>query len=203
MEHAYSWKHLASMLAILIIFIAYFPYIRAILQGRVKPHVFSWVIWAATTSIVFLVQLTEEGGAGAWPIGVSGIITILIALLAFVHRSDNSITRSDWLFFMAALSSLPVWYFTADPLWAVIILTLVDMLGFGPTFRKAYFYPFEEQASFFALFMLNYILVLFALESYSLTTVLFPAALALACLLITIMLLYRRRVIIATNNNLQ
>jgi len=172
---------------------AYLPYIRGILQGRTRPHVFSWVIWGATTTIVFVVQLAAGGGAGAWAIGVSGMITIFIAILAYIHRSDNSISRIDWLFFIAALSSLPFWYLTSNPLWSVIILTTVDMLGFGPTLRKAYFYPFQEQSSFFALFMLNYILVMFSLEIRSWTTMLFPAALALACLVMTVMIHYRRR----------
>ena len=89
--------------------------------------------------MVFLAQLEDGGGTGAWPIGVSGIITIFIALLAYIKRADISITRTDWLFLVAALSSLPFWYFTSDPLWAVVILTTVDVLGFGPTARKAYF----------------------------------------------------------------
>lgn len=193
MELDYTWKHLASLFAILITFTAYFPYIRGILQGRIKPHVFSWVIWGATTSIVFVIQLGADGGTGAWPIGVSGAVTIFIAILAFIYRSDHSITRIDWLFFIAALSSLPFWYFTANPLWSVIILTTVDLLGFGPTLRKAYFYPFEEQPSFFALFTVNYILVMFALESRTWTTMLFPAALTFSCLVMTVMLQHRRR----------
>ena len=195
MDIGYTWKQLLSILAILVTFIAYFPYIRGILQGRIKPHVFSWVIWGATTSIVFLVAVAADGGAGAWPIGVSGAVTIIIAALAWLNRADNSITRIDWVFFIAAMSSLPFWYFTSNPLWAVIILTTVDILGFGPTFRKVYSHPFEEPPLFYSLFMLQYIIVILALESYSLTTVLFPAAIAVACLLIIILILYRRRVL--------
>jgi hypothetical protein len=51
-------------------------YIHSIQQGTTKPHVFSWVIWGSTTFVVFLAQLADKGGAGAWPIGVSGIITL-------------------------------------------------------------------------------------------------------------------------------
>lgn len=193
MDIGYTWKHLLSVLAMLITFTAYIPYIRGIIRGKIKPHVFSWVIWGATTSIVFVVALAADGGAGAWPIGVSGAMTILIAVLAWLNRADNSITRIDWVFFITAMSSLPFWYFTSNPLWAIIILTTVDILGFGPTFRKVYAYPFEEQSLFYFLFMLQYIIVIFALETYSWTTVLFPAAIAVACLFIIIMILYRRR----------
>lgn len=101
------------------------------------------------TLTVFFAQLAGQGGIGAWPIGVSGVITSYIALLAYLQRADTHITRADWLFFFAALSALPFWFFTSNPLWAVVSLTVVDVLGFGPTVRKAYRHPHEESAKFF------------------------------------------------------
>jgi hypothetical protein len=187
------YKETLSAVAIVLTFAAFVPYIRAIIRGTTKPHVFSWVIWGATTFAVFLAQLEEKGGVGAWPIGVSGIITIFIAFLAYVKRSDITITKIDRLFFVSASSSMPLWYFTSDPLWAVVILTTVDVLGFGPTIRKAYRFPHSESLLFFALFAARNLLVIMALESYSVTTVLFPAVIAAACMLLMAMLTYRRR----------
>ncbi len=189
------YKELLSAVAIALTFVAFFPYIRSIMQGKIKPHVFSWVIWGTTTFIVFLAQLEDNGGAGAWPIGVSGVITVYVAIIAFMKRSDITITKTDWAFFITAITSLPFWYFTSDPLWAVVILTTVDVLGFGPTVRKAYMFPFEEQLTFFALFMVRNSIVIMALENYSLTTVLFPAVIASTCLLLIFMVWYRRRLL--------
>lgn len=187
------FKELLSATAIALTFIAFYPYARGIVNNTVKPHVFSWVIWGTTTFVVFFAQLEAEGGVGAWPIGVSGGITICIAILAFVKRADTAITRSDWLFFIAAMSSLPLWYFTADPTWAVVVLTVVDLLGFGPTIRKAHADPHGESLSFFALFAARNSIVVLALESYSVATVLFPAAVAAACLLLIAMIVWRRQ----------
>ena len=144
--------------------------------------------------MVFLAQLEDNGGVGAWPIGVSGSITIFIALLAWLKRGDITITRTDWLFFVSAMPSLPFWYFTSDPLWAVVILTTVDVLGFGPTVRKAYAFPHTESLLFFSLFTARNLIVIMALENYSVTTVLFPAVIAAACLLLITLIIYRRRV---------
>ena len=99
------YKELLSAVAIVLTFIAFFPYIGSIIKGAIKPHVFSWVIWGTTTFVVFLAQLDDGGGVGAWPIGVSGSITIFIALLAWLKRGDITITRTDWLFFVSAMSS--------------------------------------------------------------------------------------------------
>jgi len=194
------YKEILSVIAVVLTFIAFVPYIRSILRNRTRPHVFSWIIWGSTTFIVFLAQLDGGGGVGAWPIGISGIITLYIAFLAFVRTSDKSITQLDWLFFSLTMASLPLWFFTNDALWAVVLLTTVDLLGFGPTVRKAYFQPFEEEPIFFFIFMLRNILVIFALEQYSMTTVLFPAAIASACFCLILLLIIRRRVVSKENN---
>jgi hypothetical protein len=188
-------KTLLSMIAIALTFLAFVPYITGILKGTTKPHVFSWVIWGSTTFIVFLAQLKGHAGIGAWPIGISGVITILVALLAYIKRSDITITNKDWLFFCIAMSALPIWYLMSDPLWAVVILTAIDVLGFAPTARKVYHAPYSEPISFVALFFVRNVLVLFALEYYSVTTVLFPAVIAIACLLLITLIIMRRRVI--------
>ena len=188
-------KLVFSGLAIALTFVAFVPYIRSILQGVTKPHVFSWVIWGTTTVIVFFAQLEAKAGIGAWPIGVSGLITVLIAFLAFIKRSDITITWLDWLFFTAALVSLPFWYLTSDPLWTVVVLTGLDLLGFGPTIRKAYECPHDENMPFFVLFMVRNTFAILALEHYSVATVLFPLSVASACIALLIMVSYRRRIV--------
>lgn len=185
-----------SAIAIALTIFAFYPYVRSILLGYTRPHVFSWVIWGTTTFIVFLAQIDGGAGVGAWPIGFSGCITILIAILAYRKRADINITGTDWLFFIAAMTSLPIWFLTADPVWAVVILTAVDALGFGPTIRKAYTSPYSESMLFFALFAVRNLLVIMALERHSVTTVLFPAAITGACVLLIGMLVYRRRVLV-------
>lgn len=130
---------------------------------------------------------------GAWPIGVSGSMTIVVAVLAYVKRADIAITHTDWLFLALAMSSLPLWKLTSDPLWAVVVLTIVDVLGFGPTLRKAYSFPHSESLLFYCLFAVRNLLVIGALESYTATTVLFPAVIATACIWLMVIILYRRQ----------
>lgn len=187
------YKEILSAVAIVLTLVAFYPYVRGIVHGAIKPHVFSWVIWGTTTFVVFLAQLEARGGVGAWPIGVSGSITILIAILAYVKRADVAITKTDWLFFIAAISSLPLWYLTSDPVWAVVVLTVVDLLGFGPTVRKVNSNPNSESLTFFALFAARNSIVVIALENYSVATVFFPAAITAACLLLIVLTVYRRR----------
>ncbi|MFD2111384.1 hypothetical protein [Thiorhodococcus fuscus] len=194
------YREILSAAAIALTCLAFLPYLMGILRGSVRPHVFSWFIWGLTTCVVFLAQIAAEGGVGAWPIGISGLFTLTIAALAWIRRADVSISRVDWVLFLAALSSLPFWYATSDPLWAVVILTGVDLLGFGPTLRKAYAAPRSESVLFFALMAVRNGLVVLALEHHSVTTILFPATIGLACLAIIGILSVRRRAVAQTGH---
>ena len=185
-------KELLSAAAIVVTLAMFVPYILSIQRGRTKPHVFSWVIWALATVVVFLAQLAGHGGYGAWPIGVSGVITGYIAVLAYRQRSDRTVTRTDWVFLVVAVAALPCWLLTSNPLWAVIILTGVDLAGFGPTFRSACVRPHDERMGFYFLGVVRNVLAIAALEQYSVTTVLFPAAVGIACLVFVAMVAYRR-----------
>jgi hypothetical protein len=188
-----SLTQIIGLLATVLTVVAYVPYIKVIRAGQVKPHFLSWLIWSLTTSIVFVAQLAAEGGAGAWPTAVSAMITLYVAWLALVLRSDFSNTTTDGCFLLAALLSLPVWFVTDDPMWSVVILTVVDALGFGPTLRKVWHKPHEESTQFYLLFAVRSMLSVLALENRTLTTVLFPAVMIVACVVVCGMLWWRRR----------
>jgi len=68
--------------------------------------------------------------------GISGVITLYVAVLAYIKKSDNMITATDWLFFVLAMSSLPLWYLTANPFWAVVILLLWILWGLAQPLGK-------------------------------------------------------------------
>jgi hypothetical protein len=142
---------------------------------------------------VFFAQVAADGGPGAWPTGVSGLMTVYVGWLTWSLHRNIHITRADWFFLGAALASLPAWYLTADPLWAVVILTTIDVFGFGPTIRKLYHHPYEESAGFYLMFAVRSAVSIPALASLNLTTLLFPVAMVLACGAVCLLLLWRRR----------
>ena len=66
------------------------------------------------------------------------------------------------------------------------------MLGFGPTIRKLYELPYEESLWFYFLFAARNVVALLALETISLTTVLFQVAMVLSCAAVCGLILWRR-----------
>lgn len=190
------FKTLLSLLAIVLTVVAFYPYIRGILQGSIRPHLFSWLIWSIASLVVFLAQVSANGGVGTWSMALSGGLTLCIAVLAYVKKTDNAVSNSDVLFLVAALCALPLWHFTADPLAAVLILTLVDLLGFGPTFKKVYADPYAESLPFYGLFCLRNVLAMVAMEAYSLTTLLFPLSITLGSLALMVLIYKRRQIVV-------
>jgi hypothetical protein len=186
------YKELLAAIAIVMTIAMFVPYIRSIHQGRTKPHAFSWIIWTLGTFVVFLAQLAGNAGVGAWPIGVSGLVTAYIAVLAYRNRTDTSITTTDWVFLAIAVAALPCWLLTSNPLLVVALLTGVELAGFGPTFRFAFSHPHEERIGFYFLGALRNGLVIAALEHYSSTTVLYPAAKVVIGVILVLMIGYRR-----------
>ncbi len=174
-------------------FVAFVPYFRSVFSGTTRPHVFSWLVWGSNTSVAFVATLSAGGGAGAWAVGFSAAITLAVAALAWTRRADVSITRTDWLFFLAGLAAIPVWFVASDPLWAIALVTAVELLGFGPTMRKSWHQPWSEPVSFLAILAVRNALVIAALEQRSLATMLFPAAMAGACILLIGILVVRRQ----------
>lgn len=180
-------------IAVAIGLFGYAFYVRGILQGKVKPHAFTWFVWGLLTAIAFVAQITEGGGAGAWVTGVTAFCSFCFALIGLGASSRIFITKSDWVFFVGALLTIPIWYLTGDPLWSVIVITVTDAVAFAPTFRKAFYHPTTENAPTYALSGLKFIISLLALESFTWTTALYPASLVLANLAFVAMIIWRRR----------
>lgn len=189
---AMTYSTWLSAMAMMLTVIAFLPYIRSVLHGQVRPHVFSWVIWGLNTSVAFLAALDAGGGIGSWVIGFSAGVTLFIAMLAYVKRADVNVTITDRLFFMVALAAMPLWVWLEDPLWAVWLVTVIELLGFGPTFRKTWFQPYSESMVFLWLLVVRNTLVIAALARHTTTTVLFPAAMAAACLALIALMVWRR-----------
>ena len=187
-------KETLSIIGISITIIAYFPYIKSIMDNKTKPHLFSWIIWGITTSIAFFAMYFNDGGVGTFPVAFAAFLCFTIAFITYKKVGLDYITKSDWIFLALALSALPLWYVTSSALYAIILLSAVDVIGFIPTFKKAYKLPYEEQLTFFVLILTrDIIFTIPALESYTLTTMVFPLTLSTATTTFVIMVYFRRK----------
>ena len=137
----------------------------------------------------------SDGGVGAFPMGFAALLCFSITFLTYKKTGLDYISKSDWIFLTLALFTLPLWYVTDNALYAIILLSFIDVLGFVPTFKKAYSYPFDEQLSFFILMITkDLFFTIPALEKHTLTTMLFPLTLSTTTTLFVGMVYWRRNI---------
>lgn len=171
--------------------ISYVLYIADVVRGKTKPHAFSWLVWGLLGLTVWLIQVAEQSGPGAWVFAYSAIASTLIFLLALKYGERN-IVFIDWIFLAGALTAYVLWLLTDRALPSIILLSLIDAIGYLPTFRKSYHKPFEETASMYWLSMIKNIFTILALNNLSLVTVLYSASLLFMNTTFTSMLYWRR-----------
>jgi len=186
-----------GILATLIALYSYMPYFRDIFRGKTKPHAFSWLVWFLLTAIGFVAQVQDSAGAGAWVTGFTAFIAFFI-FLAALNRGEKNITKSDWACLIGAIAAIPVWLVTDTPLYSVILITLIDALGFAPTFRKAFHKPTEETAITYTLSAVKFVVAIAALDNLSVVTALYPASLVVMNGLFVVMLMMRRKQVVVT-----
>ena len=187
-----DYKAVLGLLAIVVGFIGYVPYLRDIFGNKTKPHAFSWLVWGVLTAVAFGGQIAGKAGAGAWVTGVTALVCLMIFILS-LSKGVKDFPLADWLCLLGAVFSLGLWALTKNPLTAIVLITVIDMLAFIPTFRKSYTEPYSETSFTYMMSGLKFLIGLFALQNYSWVTGLYPVSLVITNAAFVSMLNTRRR----------
>lgn len=185
-------KSLIGVISVVIGLSAYVIYITSTLRNKTKPHAFSWLLWTLTTAIVFTAQFAKGGGAGSWSTGFTCIVCLAVGIIS-LFKYDKTYSFTDIFFISIALLALLPWYFTQDPTLSVVLIASIDVLGYGPTLRKSYYYPHEEKATSFGLSSVKHLLSFMALQNYIVATWLYPASQVFMNGLVVVLLVIRRK----------
>lgn len=187
-----DYKSILSIIAILIATGSRIEYIYLIVRGKIKPHAFSWLVWSVLTGIAFAAQVSEKGGAGSWLTGFTALTCFMVFLLALAY-GQRKFSLIDWVSLTGSGVALALWWFTKNPLGAVILVSIIDILGMIPTFIKGYKKPFEDSINIFWIANVTFTLSLFALETHSLTTWLYPLTVIATNTAFVVMVVIRRQ----------
>jgi hypothetical protein len=188
----YDYHMVLGVLGIIAGFLGFIPYFRDIIRGTTKPHAFTWFGWGLINATACAAQIASGGGSGALVTAFTSFICCSISITAFFGNEKN-ITKGDWVCFIGAIFGIGLWTTTQEPLLAVIIITISDVLAFVPTIRKAFYKPYGETASSYAIATVRSLFGLLALHNFALANWLYLGAVFLSDAGFTIMLLVRRR----------
>jgi hypothetical protein len=158
---------IASLLAI----VGNIHYLRDVIQGRVKPHPYTWFIWTIVSCVVFFGQVAKGAGIGAIPTAFAEVFTVIIFLYSLKYGFKNP-PRIDKYFLALALLGLIPWFITKDPTISVIIVVLIDLVAFVPTLHKTYFHSQSETPILYGSNVLRHSLIISTLGAYNIATML-------------------------------
>jgi len=167
-------KDTAGIIATLLVFLGYIPYLRDVIGGRTKPHIYSWFVWGIVTLIAFALQVSDFAGIGSLVTLAAGLMCFIVIALGVVYKSKVKITRIDTIFLILSLIALVLWLFVKEPVLSAILVAIIGLLGFVPTIRKSWNNPYSETLSFYLLNTLRFLLNVFSLRHYSIITALYP-----------------------------
>ncbi len=171
---------------------SYLPYIFSTLKRQSRPHLYTWIIWTMTQVAATLAIIEGDGGLfSAIGIGAAALLSFLIMLLSIPYGTQN-VTRFDTVALVVGVAAMLVWWKLDNPVLAILMISLIDGIGFLPTYRKTWHEPWSESLTAWTLFVAGNIFILFALEHYNLLTTVYIVTVTIASVLLILLSKHRR-----------
>lgn len=171
---------------------SYVPYIYHILKKQTKPHAYTWIIWSVTQIIATIGILQGDGGIfAAMTIGAGAVLSLVTLLLCFPYGTSN-VTTFDTVALAVGCVALVFWWKLDNPVLAIALVSIIDGIGFLPTYRKTWNEPWSESLLAWTLFVAGNLCAFFALEEYNFLTTIYIGTVTSAALLL-ILFSHRRR----------
>jgi hypothetical protein len=187
-----DWRDALGLLSVALAVLAAVIYIAQTLRGELRPHPLSWFLFGILSLTGYLVQRGEGARQGSWTLLAMTVICFLFVAVS-VARGERSFSRREWAFAVAGGAVFVVYLFTGQANVAAALTTLVDALGYGPTFVRGWSQPNKDSATSFALNGVKFVPSLMAMDPISFATSFYPATLLVLNAAVAIMLVIRRR----------
>ena len=193
LDNIKNMKEILGYTSVLLAFIGYIPYLKDTLIGKTKPHLVSWFLWTLVSFIAFGLQWSKGAGAGSYANFAMGIICLILFLLS-LKNGTKSIRIIDIIFFFIALVAIYLWLIVHQPIISIILITLIDLFSFIPTFIKSWYKPWEETLFTWIISIIRQGVILLSLSNINIVTALFPLyAMMINFIFCTMVIIQRKR----------
>jgi hypothetical protein len=165
-----------AILILPFILYSYFKYIKSIFDGTNRPNIVTWTLWFVAPLLAFFASfstgVTIWEGLMAFSAGICSLAVVVSCLIT--QKLQLKFTKLDIFCFFLSVLGIAIWYFTKDPIWALVLSLVVDFVSGIPTVLKSYQEPqFENPIVYFPT-LFNTILTLFILQSFTIFSLAFP-----------------------------
>ncbi|MBP9715334.1 MAG: hypothetical protein KBD52_02500 [Candidatus Pacebacteria bacterium] len=186
------------LIAVILEVFAYSLYFRDTIKNKIKPHPMSWFVWFLLGGVGFFIQVKAGAGLASIVTAISSLACLIILSYGVIKSFKQGLSyikysKSEWISFIFALLIFIFYLTTKNGLVSIILVALVDTLGFVPTFIKTWRNPHEEQIFLYIISLTKYTLVLLTLVVFSMETAFYPAVLVFTNLSFVLFAFFRRK----------
>lgn len=192
MQVAADWRDALGLLSVGMAVVAAVIYVFQTLRGEIRPHPLSWFLFGILSATGYWVQRDQGAHQGSWTLLAMTVICFLF-VAASVARGERNFSRQEWAFAVAGVAVFVLYLFTREANVGAALTTVVDALGYGPTFVRGWSHPRKDSVTSFALNGAKFVPSLMAMDPISFATSFYPATLMVLNAAVSIMLVMRRR----------
>lgn len=160
-----------NTLAGVLFFVAFLPYIWAIVNSQTVPSPVSWAIWASVDTLALVAMRKERATSGQLTGAVAGAWIITVLALVFGRPAMGSI---EWVSVAGAVAGIVLWQKTGNAVTAIVCSQIAVFIGAIPTFVGAYHNPTQEDPIAWSIWLASCICALFAIKKWDLANALQP-----------------------------
>jgi hypothetical protein len=180
----------------LISFLGGLSYVRLTLLGKVQPNRLSWLLLSIVPMIAFFAALSEGVGKQALLSFIVGFNPLMIFLASFVNKKAYwKLDKFDYYCGFFAILAIVVWALSGSGILAIIFSIIADLSAGLPIFKKAFTHPLSEAYVVFLFGIVNSLLVLLTIDTWSFATYAFPLYIFIFNVLLVSVIILRRKVL--------
>ena len=154
----------------ILFFIAFLPYIWAIISGNIQPSPVTWVIWSTVDTLALLAMRKEKAKTGQLTGAVIG--AWVITTLAIIY-GKLGIQLVDYIAIAGTLAGIGLWKIKGG-VYAIVCAQAVVFIGSFPTFFNAYANPAQEDAVAWSIWTVSCLCALCTIKKWNLVNTLQP-----------------------------
>lgn len=141
-----------SVLSGIVILIAFFPYIRAIVKKETSPRKATWLVWAAGDWIVLAGMLAKGTVSGLIAAACLGATTIFILSLRY---GEPGWSNRDKVCLSLSASAIVLWQYFGESNIGIAFSLLSLAIAAWPTYVSAWGKPQNEDAKGWVIFNIS------------------------------------------------
>lgn len=171
-----------------ISFVNMFWYMRWIIGWKIRPTLAYWLLAEVAMLLIIASAYALWDRTTLW-IAVAYASTQIIIIAIAIRYKNIWLKKNDYFLLWVTLLSIILWWYTNNPLYALLINVGIDASGYIPLWKQIWEDPSSEDTLYWWVAAFACVLNMFAVVNLSFSSVLYPWYLGIINFLTFIILL--------------